>query len=258
MTQNQPNSTTIDPEEVAKFSAMAAEWWDPFGKFKPLHKMNPIRLGAMRDDICTHFNRDRQDKTPLAGLNLIDIGCGGGLVCEPMRRLGATVTGIDAAERNVKTATAHAAEQGLDIVYRHTTVEDLAQSDKGQYDIVLNLEVVEHVADVALFLEKSASLVKPGGIMIVATLNRTAKAFLTAKFAAEYILRWLPAGTHDPRKFLRPAEIKAHLINAGLIPRPAIGISYAPLTDMWRLSPDISVNYMMTAERPALTDQESK
>ncbi len=243
-------TTTIDQEEIEKFSAIAAEWWDPFGKFKPLHKFNPIRLGHIRNEICEHLSLDRHGKKPFRGLRLIDIGCGGGLVSEPMARLGAQVIGIDAAEKNVKTALAHAAEQDLEIDYRATTVEALCEAGEGPFDVVLNLEVVEHVADVELFLSKSARLLRPGGIMIVATINRTMKALLTAKIGAEYVLRWLPAGTHDPRKFVRPTEIRDALENAGLQVRVPVGISYRPLLDAWRITDDASVNYMVTAVRP--------
>ncbi len=246
-----PGATTIDDAEIEKFSAMAAEWWDPFGKFKPLHKFNPIRLGLIRDRICEHFGRDRHTKKPLEGLRLLDIGCGGGLVCEPMRRLGAEVVGIDAAERNVKTAMAHARETGLDIDYRAMTVEALVESGEAPFDAVLNLEVVEHVADVDLFLGKSAQLVKPGGLMALATINRTFKALLTAKIGAEYVLRWLPAGTHDPRKFVRPDEAGRALEAAGMTLEAVKGVKYMPVLDSWRVSDDASVNYMIFATKPA-------
>ncbi|MHA7873093.1 MAG: bifunctional 2-polyprenyl-6-hydroxyphenol methylase/3-demethylubiquinol 3-O-methyltransferase UbiG, partial [Hyphococcus sp.] len=168
--------TTIDPQEIEKFAAIADEWWDPFGKFKPLHKFNPVRLAYIRDGVCMHFDRDRRSKKPLEGVRLLDIGCGGGLVAEPMSRLGAAVTAIDASERNIKTAMAHAEPAGLDIDYRNTTVEALTAAGEEPFDIVLNLEVVEHVADVDHFLHESASLVKPGGIMMIATINCTLKA----------------------------------------------------------------------------------
>lgn len=241
--------TTIDPEEVRKFSAIADEWWDPFGKFKPLHKFNPVRLAYIRDGACAHFGRDRRAKSPLEGLRLLDIGCGGGLVAEPMRRLGAPVTAIDASERNIKTAMAHAAPLGLDIDYRVATVEQLAEDGAEPFDIVLNLEVVEHVADVDIFLETSASLLKPGGMMVMATINRTLKALALAKIGAEYVLRWLPPGTHDPRKFVRPEEAKSALVRAGLTVTAEAGVSYNPLMDIWRIGEDTSVNYMLTAVR---------
>ncbi len=240
-------ATTIDPEEIRKFSAIADEWWDPFGKFKPLHKFNPVRLAYIRDGACAHFGRDRLAKTPLEGTRLLDIGCGGGLVAEPMRRLGAQVMGIDASERNIKTAMAHAAPLRLDIEYRTATVEQLAAEKIEPFDIVLNLEVVEHVADVDLFLETSAGLVKPGGMMVMATINRTLKAVALAKIGAEYVLRWLPAGTHDPRKFVKPEEAKSALVRSGLTITAEAGVSYNPLMDIWRISDDTSVNYMLTA-----------
>jgi 2-polyprenyl-6-hydroxyphenyl methylase/3-demethylubiquinone-9 3-methyltransferase len=246
-------TTTINRDEVDKFSAMAAEWWDPFGKFKPLHKFNPTRLALLRDRITEHFRRDPKARQSLVGLRVLDIGCGGGLVSEPMARLGAQVTGIDASERNVKIAQAHAAQSELSIDYRATTVEQLAADGTEPFDVVLNLEVVEHVADVELFLSKSAELTAPGGMMAVATINRTAKALLTAKIGAEYVLRWLPRGTHDPRKFVKPREIRQPLEQAGLQIAGLIGVSYQPLLDSWRPTDDVSVNYMMFATRPPLS-----
>lgn len=246
-------STTIDDQEVEKFSAIAAEWWDPTGKFKPLHKFNPTRLELIRDQLCAHFGRDPQAQAPLSGLRLIDIGCGGGLVSEPMARMGADVVGLDAAERNVKTALAHAAQSGLSIDYRNTTVEDLVASGEGPFDAVLNLEVVEHVADVDLFLQKSAALVAPGGMMAIATINRTLKALLTAKVGAEYVLGWLPRGTHDPRKFVKPDEVHTALRDTGLTVAQECGVSYRPLLDSWHVTDDMSVNYMIFFEKPAAT-----
>ncbi|NNU17167.1 bifunctional 2-polyprenyl-6-hydroxyphenol methylase/3-demethylubiquinol 3-O-methyltransferase UbiG [Parvularcula sp. ZS-1/3] len=243
-------TTTIDPEEVEKFEKIAQEWWDPLGKFKPLHKFNPVRLGLIRDQLCEHFGRDRFAKKPLEGLRLLDIGCGGGLVSEPMARLGASVTGIDAAEGNVKTARVHAEQSKLDIDYRATSAEDLLASGEEPFDVVLNLEVVEHVADIGLFLGTSAKLLKPGGMMGMATLNRTLKAAATAVFAAEYVLRWLPIGTHDPRKFVKPSEAKRHLTDAGLKIVAERGLTYLPLLDSWRVGEDMSVNYMLFAEKP--------
>ena len=239
--------TTIDPSEIEKFSKIADEWWDPFGKFKPLHKFNPVRLAYIRDAACAHFGRDRRAKNPLEGLRLLDVGCGGGLVAEPMRRLGADVTAIDAAERNIKTAMVHAQDVKLDIDYRATTAEDLVEAEGAAFDIVLNLEAVEHVADIDLFLQSSAALVKPGGMMIVATINRTLKAFALAKVGAEYVLGWLPRGTHDPKKFVKPDEIKTALAGAGMTVAASAGVSYNPLMDIWRIGEDTDVNYMLTA-----------
>ena len=246
-----PTTPSIDPDEVAKFTAMAAEWWDPKGKFRPLHRFNPVRLGFIRDTLTLHFDRDDRTRRPLEGLRLLDIGCGGGLVSEPMARLGATVTAVDASEANIKTAMTHARAGGLDIDFRTGTVEGLIEAGEPAFDVVLNLEVVEHVADPASFLANCAQLVKPGGVTIVATLNRTAKAFALAIVGAEYVLGWLPRGTHEFDKFLRPSEIEPALAGAGLKVLPPQGVSFNPLAGQWRLSGDTQVNYMMVATRPA-------
>ncbi len=246
------HSASVDPDEIAKFAALAGEWWDPAGKFAPLHRLNPARLTFIRDRIAAHAGRDPLAERPLAGLRVLDIGCGGGLLCEPMARLGAAVTGIDAAEKNVAVAAEHAAEAGLDIDYRHGTAEALAAETRAGngagFDLVLNMEVVEHVADVTAFLQASAALVGPGGAMVLATLNRTAKSFALAIVGAEYLLRWLPRGTHDWRRFLRPSELVAYLRAAGLETRELTGVVYNPLTGAWRLAPrDLDVNYMVFA-----------
>lgn len=238
---------TVDPAEIEKFSRIAAEWWDPFGKFKPLHKFNPVRLAYIRDAACAHFGRDRRGREPFAGMRVLDVGCGGGLVCEPMRRLGAKVVGVDASEKNIKVAALHAEQHGLDIDYRAATVESLVAAGEPPFDIVLNLEAVEHVADVDLFLKSSADMVKPGGMMVVATINRTMKAFALAKIAVEYVLGWLPRGTHDPKKFITPDEIAKALGAAGMTATATAGMVYNPLLDIWRISDDASVNYMVTA-----------
>lgn len=240
------SSPSIDPAEVEKFSKMAAEWWDPTSKFAPLHKFNPARLTWIRERLCAHFGTE--GRTPLEGLTLLDIGCGGGLVSEPMARLGAAVTGVDAAEPNIKTALVHAGEAGLDIDYRHGTAEQLlAAQGPGQFDIVLNLEVVEHVADPAAFLTDCAALVKPGGVMIVGTINRTSRAFLTAIFGAEYVLGWLPRGTHRFAKLVKPEEVEAALRAAGLTPETPVGVSYNPMKDSFYISSDAGVNYLLAA-----------
>ncbi|RIJ23660.1 bifunctional 2-polyprenyl-6-hydroxyphenol methylase/3-demethylubiquinol 3-O-methyltransferase UbiG [Henriciella barbarensis] len=246
----EPRQPSIDANEVAKFSAMAAEWWDPKGKFKPLHKFNPVRLGFIRDTACSHFGLDGTARKPLKGLRVLDIGCGGGLVSEPMARLGASVTGVDASEANIKTALTHAREGGLDIDYRAGTAEGLLEAGVEPFDIVLNLEVVEHVADPAQFMKDTAALLRPGGLMIAATLNRTPKAFALAIVGAEYVLRWLPPGTHEFSKFLTPAEVAAPLQMAGLETDRPQGVSYNPVSDSWRLSNDTKVNYMLVARRP--------
>jgi len=245
--QDAATAASIDSEEIAKFAAMAEAWWDPEGKFRPLHRVNPVRLGFIRDRLCARFDRDPLSDGPLAGLKLLDVGCGGGLLSEPLARLGAEVTGLDAAEKNIRIAALHAAESGLPIDYRHGSVEALAQGGE-RFDAVLNMEVVEHVADVESFIAASATLVKPGGVMILSTLNRTPKAFLLAIVGAEYLLRWLPRGTHDWRRFLRPSELARTLRHAGLDIAEMAGIAYNPLTDTWRLAPrDLDVNYMLVA-----------
>lgn len=245
-----PSRPSIDPSEVAKFTAMAAEWWDPKGKFRPLHKFNPVRLGFIRDTIESHFELESGTRRPFEGLRVLDIGCGGGLVSEPMRRLGADMVSVDASEANIKTAMTHAEQGGLDIDFRAGTVEALIETGEAPFDVVLNLEVVEHVADPSQFLRDCASLVKPGGLMIVATLNRTAKAFALAIVGAEYVLGWLPRGTHEFEKFLRPDEIQQPMTEAGLVVEPPQGVSFNPLLDQWRLTTDTNVNYLMVAARP--------
>ncbi|MEL0107676.1 MAG: bifunctional 2-polyprenyl-6-hydroxyphenol methylase/3-demethylubiquinol 3-O-methyltransferase UbiG [Rhodospirillaceae bacterium] len=245
-TNARPAQGTASPEELAHFSAMAEEWWDPHGKFRPLHKLNPTRLRFIRDQLIGHFERNPETDQPLKGLTLLDIGCGGGLLAEPMCRLGASVTGIDASEKTVGIASHHAAQSGLDIHYRCTVPEELAQGGE-TFDIVLNMEVVEHVADVGLFLAACKKLIKPNGAMVLSTINRTVKSLALAKIGAEYILRWLPAGTHDWRKFIRPSEITKELQNTGLEITALEGMSYNPLTDKWSLSRDLDVNYLAVA-----------
>ncbi len=236
--------TTIDEAEVAKFSAMAAEWWDPAGKFAPLHKFNPVRLRFIRDTAAAHFARSGID--PFEGLSLLDIGCGGGLLCEPMSRLGFDVTGVDPSEKNIGTARAHAGS--LPIRYRAAGAEVLAAEGLA-FDVVLNMEVVEHVADLKAYLMACARLVKPGGLMFVATLNKTLKSLALAKIGAEYVLRWLPPGTHDWNRFVAPAELRRLLEGAGLNPLKTQGVAFDPLAWDWRLSNDVDVNYMVVAGR---------
>jgi 2-polyprenyl-6-hydroxyphenyl methylase/3-demethylubiquinone-9 3-methyltransferase len=241
-------SASIDPAEVAKFSAIAAEWWDPTGKFAPLHKFNPVRLAFIRGEAATHFGRDPRALKPFEGLSLLDIGCGGGLLSEPMARLGFAVTGADASERNIGTAKAHAAQSGLAIDYRATTAEALAAEGR-QFDVVLNMEVIEHVADVTAYLTACTQLLKPGGLTFVATLNKTLKSLALAKIGAEYVLGWLPRGTHDWNRFIPPTELKASLEQSGLSILKTQGVSFDPLNWDWRLSQDVDVNYMVTATR---------
>ncbi len=239
-------ASSVDPDEVAKFAAQAEAWWDPEGKFRPLHRLNPTRLRFIRDRVCAHLGRDPLAPRPLAGLRILDVGCGGGLVCEPLARLGAQVTGIDAAPESIRIAAQHAAEGGLDIDYRNQYAEDLAAAGES-FDVVLNLEVVEHVADLDAFLEACAALVAPGGASVIATLNRTPKSYMLAIVGAEYLLRWLPRGTHDWRKFVRPSELAAHLRRNGLTVAEMTGVAYNALSDAWRLSRDLEVNYLVFA-----------
>jgi 2-polyprenyl-6-hydroxyphenyl methylase/3-demethylubiquinone-9 3-methyltransferase len=237
--------TTVDPAEIERFSRIAEEWWDPAGKFAPLHQLNPVRIGYIRDRAAAHWRRGALSGSPLDGLDLLDIGCGGGLLSEPMARLGATVTGIDAAERNIATASLHAEGQDLAIDYRATTAESLAEAGK-QYDIVLALEIVEHVADVELFLRTCGALVKPGGLLFLSTLNRTAKSWALAIAGAEYVLRWLPRGTHDWKKFLKPSEVVRGLRGGGIDAQEIVGVVYSPLSRAWSLNKaDLDVNYML-------------
>jgi 2-polyprenyl-6-hydroxyphenyl methylase/3-demethylubiquinone-9 3-methyltransferase len=243
-------TTTINDAEIAKFTAMAEEWWNPKGKFKPLHKFNPVRLGYIRAHLLRHFERDGIDMRPFTGLRILDVGCGGGLLCEPLARLGAEVTGIDAAERNIVVAQIHAEQSGLAINYRATTSEVLAAEGE-TFDMVLNMEVVEHVDNVPLYMKSCADLVKPGGLMLTATINRTLRARALAVFAAERVLRWLPVGTHDWNKFLTPEEIKALLTRNGLVVTAETGVVYHPVADDWRQSPDMGINYMVMSARPA-------
>lgn len=241
--------TTASPEEVAKFSALADSWWDPAGAFRPLHKFNPARIAYIRDRLLAHFGRDPAAERPFAGLTLLDIGCGGGLIAEPMARLGFSVTAIDASGENIGTAALHAERMGLSIDYRAVMPESLAETG-ASFDAVLALEVIEHVADVEAFWRATASLMKPGGALIAATLNRTIKSLALGKVAAEYVLRWVPAGTHDWRKFVRPSEmvraLRANRLHVGGLS----GISYNLFLDRWEVTSDLGVNYMAYAIKP--------
>jgi 2-polyprenyl-6-hydroxyphenyl methylase/3-demethylubiquinone-9 3-methyltransferase len=241
-------SPTVDPAEIEKFARLAHEWWDPKGKFRPLHLFNPVRIGFVRDIAAAHFARDPRALRPFTGLKLLDIGCGGGLLSEPMARIGFEVTGVDAAEKNVRIAATHAAESGITITYRSATAETLAE-EGASFDVVLNMEVVEHVADMRLFLSSCASLVAPEGLMIVATLNRTLKSLALAKIGAEYVLRWLPPGTHDWNRFVRPDELTRDLEAAGLAVTRLQGVTFDPLNWDWKLTSDTDVNYMVVATK---------
>jgi 2-polyprenyl-6-hydroxyphenyl methylase/3-demethylubiquinone-9 3-methyltransferase len=242
--------STVDAGEVAKFQAMAAEWWDPNGKFKPLHMLNPCRLDYITSQIAAEFDRDLSAPLPFNGLRILDIGCGGGLLSEPMARLGATVVGADAAERNIPVAQVHAEEQGLEIDYRHTTAEDLVAAGE-QFDVVLNMEVVEHVADPLSFLTACHDLLKPGGLMTCSTINRNPKSFMMAIVGAEHVMRWLPKGTHEWSKFITPDELYDLLRNAGMDPVDRKGFVFNPISWSWRLSDrDLSVNYVTASVRP--------
>ncbi len=247
-THNRHNST-VDPAEIERFSRIADEWWDPTGKFAPLHRLGPVRIGYIRDRAAIHWDREALSGQPLQGLSVLDIGCGGGLLSEPMARLGAAVTGIDAAARNIAVAALHAEKQGLAIDYRQDTAEALAISINqggGQYDVVLALEIVEHVADVDLFLASIGRLVKPGGLLFLSTLNRTAKAWALAIAGAEYLLGWLPRGTHDWKKFLKPSEVVRGLAAGGIETQEIVGVVYSPLSRAWSLNrTDLDVNYML-------------
>ncbi|RAI35393.1 bifunctional 2-polyprenyl-6-hydroxyphenol methylase/3-demethylubiquinol 3-O-methyltransferase UbiG [Rhodoplanes serenus] len=243
-------STTVDAAEIARFEALAETWWDPRGKMGSLHKFNPVRLAWVRDAACARFGRDSKRIDALAGLRLLDIGCGGGILSEPLARLGAAVVGADPAVPNIEVAKLHAAKSGLTIDYRNTTAEALAAAGE-QFDVVLAMEVVEHVADVPLFVSVCAGMVKPGGLLVAATLNRTLKSWALAIVGAEYVLRWLPIGTHQWDKFVTPQELESALERAGLTVSGESGVIYNPLADRWQLSRDMDVNYMVSAEKPA-------
>jgi 2-polyprenyl-6-hydroxyphenyl methylase/3-demethylubiquinone-9 3-methyltransferase len=242
---------TVDAAEVARFAALAEEWWDPEGKLRPLHRLNPARVAFIRQRIAAHFSRDADAAQPLAGLRVADIGCGGGLLCEPLARLGATVVGIDAAAANIAVARAHADDAGLGIDYRAEAAEELRAAGE-RFDVVLAMEVVEHVADIDAFLAAAVGVLDEGGVMILATLNRTLKSYAFAIVGAEYVLRWLPRGTHDWRRFLRPSELAAGLRRHGAEIVELAGMSYNPLADAWSTSRDLSVNYMAVGRRRGL------
>jgi 2-polyprenyl-6-hydroxyphenyl methylase/3-demethylubiquinone-9 3-methyltransferase len=240
--------TTVDAAEVARFAAMADEWWNPHGKMRPLHKFNPVRIAFIREGACAHYGNDPKSLDSLSELSVLDVGCGGGILAEPLARLGADVVGIDPAAENVAAARVHAEKVGLKIEYRPDTVEETAAAGT-RFDIVVASEVVEHVADLGLFLHHCAECVKPGGLLVVTTINRTLKSFAFAIIGAEYILRWLPVGTHRWDKLVTPDELEAALTAAGLVVMEEAGIVYSPLTDEWRRDDDMDVNYMMLAHK---------
>jgi 2-polyprenyl-6-hydroxyphenyl methylase/3-demethylubiquinone-9 3-methyltransferase len=248
MAQASLDPSNLDREEIAKFAKQAGAWWDYDGPYKPLHRINPVRLTYIRDALCRRFGREPKAAASLKGLSVLDIGCGGGIVAEPLARLGAEMTGIDPAPENIEAAKAHAAGMRLSITYRATTAEELAASG-AVFDAVLLLEVVEHVPDVPAFLKSVAPLVKPGGILVLSTLNRTLKAYALAIVGAELILRWLPAGTHQWDRFVTPDELRLALRRAGLKPIDTTGMVYDPLADEWSLARDTDVNYLATAIR---------
>lgn len=241
------SAKSVNPDEIEHFSSMAETWWDPNGPFKPLHQLNPTRIGFVKSQICDHFGRDENSEKPLEGLRILDIGCGGGLLCEPVARLGANVVGADAAEKNIKTARVHAERQGLDIDYRHISAEELAEQGE-KFDVILNMEVIEHVADISSFLDACYLLLRDDGCMTLSTLNRTVKSWAMAIAGAEYILRWLPVGTHDWQKFLKPSEVCALAENSGFSVNVIKGMVYNPLKSSWSLDDhDFSVNYVARA-----------
>lgn len=239
--------STVDQAEVERFSALAAEWWDTGGKMAPLHKFNPVRIGYVRDRAAARFGRDARRLDSMKGLRILDIGCGGGILCEPLARLGAELVGIDPSETNIAAAREHASQGELSIDYRCTTAEELAETG-ASFNLVLAMEVVEHVADVPLFVKSCAALVEPQGLMIAATINRTLKSFALAIVGAEYILRWLPVGSHRWEKFVTPNELEIAMVQGGLRVLHEQGVIYNILADRWQLSTDTDVNYLVTAE----------
>jgi 2-polyprenyl-6-hydroxyphenyl methylase / 3-demethylubiquinone-9 3-methyltransferase len=239
--------STVDPAEIAKFSKLSEQWWDPRGKMAPLHKINPSRLSYIRDAACRKFERNIKSLNCLSGLRMLDIGCGAGLLCEPFTRLGAQVIGVDPSASNIAAAKLHAEKGHLSIDYRCTTVEEMDVRER--FDIVLAMEVVEHVSDIGLFLSRCAAMLKPGGMMVVSTLNRNWKSFALAIVGAEYILRWLPRGTHQWDKFVTPDELAKYLLDNRLVITEQSGVVYSPLGDKWSLSSDMDVNYMVVAEQ---------
>ena len=244
-----PGTSTVDAAEIQHFDSLSDGWWDADGSFSPLHQMNPVRVGFIRDHVCRRFGRDPSAVTPLAGLSVVDVGCGGGLLAEPMARLGATTTGVDASGDAIAAARAHASQGGLSIDYHTGSAEELAAAGN-RFDVVLALEIVEHVADIPSFVDALGQLVRPGGLVVMSTLNRTAQSYAVAIIGAEYILRWVARGTHDWRKFVRPSELARALRNSGLTVAEMAGMRFDPVAGDWRLSQrNLSVNYIVAADR---------
>lgn len=242
--------SSVNKQEIDTFESIADQWWNPQGALKPLHKLNPTRIAYIKKHICAHFGRDNASANALEGLEILDVGCGGGLVCEPLARLGGTVTGIDAGQNAIDVARAHAEKFGLDIAYQCTTSEN--HQGQGRYDVVLALEIIEHVADIPAFVASLFALAKPGGLVVFSTLNRTAKSFALGIVAAEYIVRWVPRGTHDWKKFIKPSELAKHVRQSGGAITDITGLVYKPLTDSFDLSgDDMAVNYFLSARNPA-------
>jgi 2-polyprenyl-6-hydroxyphenyl methylase/3-demethylubiquinone-9 3-methyltransferase len=250
MPKAQTPSSTVDQAEIDQFARLGAQWWDERGPMAMLHRFNPVRVGYIRDQVTAHFGREPKKLGCLAGLRILDIGCGGGILSEPLARLGARVIGADPSERNIEVARHHAGQAGVMVDYRATTAEALADQ-RERFDVVLAMEVVEHVTDMPLFVARCGEMVKPGGMMIAATLNRTLKSFALAIVGAEYVLRWLPRGTHQWDKFVTPGELEAAMVKAGLRVTDERGVVYNVFSDAWKLSNDMDVNYMLAAEKPA-------
>ncbi len=248
-TKQTPVGGTASPEDVARFTSIANNWWDPNSAFAPLHAINPLRVSYIQNQICAYFSYEQIRELPLKGLSVLDIGCGGGLICEPLAQLGAKVTGIDAGSENIKAAKVHAQKMALNIIYRHALPEELAK-EKNQFDLVINMEVLEHVSDINTFLQASATLVRPGGAMALSTLNRTFKSLALAKIGAEYVLRWVPIGTHNWQQFIKPSELAAGLRANGILIKDLTGMIFNPLSGQWELSLDLAVNYLAFAGKP--------
>lgn len=241
-----PSEKTLDPVEINHFSTLSSQWWDENGAFKPLHHLNPTRIQYIRDQILSHLkNTSKNNQHPLSGISILDAGCGGGLVCEPLTRLGATVTGIDASKQAIDIAKIHAGAQDLAITYQHTTLDVFSQTTP-QFDVVLALEIVEHVADVAEFIRLCSLCLRPGGLLVLSTMNRTTKSYLLAIIGAEYILNWVPKGTHQWSKFITPAELTNHVRQNGISLHNLCGLTFHPLYQTWNLNQDLDVNYFLT------------